>query len=88
MQNQTRPASRSKNLIGKKVNPGDLAEGIILMAKETMPQIHIKEGVIILCIIPNRKEFVTWWADKDLNTFNGHYYLNLYAAIQDFKRRI
>ena len=73
----------SRELIGTVVNKGDLAEAIIIDAKEDF----LGKGFIVLCLIPERKEFVTWLMTEDAGTVNGHYFLNLSMAFDEFKAR-
>ena len=46
-------------------------------------------GRIVLCLIPKRREFVTWWAPaEDLSkTVGGNYYMSLQGAMEDFNTR-
>ncbi len=73
----------SRDFIGKTVNEGDPAEALIIEAKEEF----LGNGFIVLCILRNRKEFVTWWMNEDMKTFHGHYYLHLGDAWEEFKSR-
>ena len=77
-----------KKLTGTTVNKDKAAEAVILQAKQPSPNLHNNNGLIILCVIPGKNEFVTWWMNDQQQTFNGHYYQDLDRAIRDFKRRI
>lgn len=47
-----------------------------------------KEGFIILCIIPSRGEYVSWWIpDNSLGTIHGHYTHDLHDAVDEFDKR-
>jgi len=76
--------SQRPDLVGQVVNAGNYAEGIILLARQSWVNL---DEVIVLCIIPRQKEFVTWLMDENQDTFHGHYYLGLEEAIQDFHKR-
>jgi len=47
------------------------------------------EGNIVVAYWQERKEFVTWYVDKDMNSTIGHYFgdNNLDGAIKDFNER-
>lgn len=45
------------------------------------------EGFIILCVVPNRREFVTWYL-KGAATYSGHYFPLLEGALEDFGKRL
>lgn len=47
---------KSRELIGKTVNEGDVAEATIIDAKEEF----FGDGFIILCLLKNRLEYVTY----------------------------
>jgi hypothetical protein len=74
---------KSRALVGKTVNKGDPAEAIILDAKQDF----LNDAHIVLCFIPARREFVTWWMNADMQTFHGHYALNLKDAFNEFRLR-
>ena len=46
------------------------------------------EGFIILCVIPKKGEFVTWWQAPNGSTESGHYLTNLKDAMEDFGKRL
>ena len=46
------------------------------------------EGFIILCVVPKRREFVTWFIDVKGHTYSGHYFLSLEDAQEDFGKRL
>jgi hypothetical protein len=46
------------------------------------------EGFIVLCVIPKRREFVTWFLDVKGHIYSGHYSLSLKDAMEDFGKRL
>lgn len=46
------------------------------------------EGFIILCVVPKRREFVTWFLDVKGRTYSGHYFPLLEGALEDFGKRL
>lgn len=44
-------------------------------------------GFVILCVIPKKGEFVTWWQAPSGSTESGHYFTNLKDALEDFEGR-
>jgi len=77
--------ARSKELVGFHLDNG----GIIIRAKETTPRTGEADGFIILAFIDEKDEFATWFmrADDYACTTSGHYFLDLFDAVEDFKRR-
>ena len=49
----------------------------------------IKDGSIVLCVIPSRREYVTWWTGEGSHnaTVQGHYTTSLEDALEDFNTR-
>ena len=45
------------------------------------------QGFIILCVIPNRQQFVTWYMDDKGLAYSGHYSIDLKCALADFEAR-
>jgi len=45
------------------------------------------DGMIILCLIPKRQEFVTWYLTDEGNTVHGHYFKELGQALYNYHRR-
>lgn len=74
---------RLRELIGGVVNEGEPAEAIIIDAKFTF----LGKGFIVLCVIPERGEFVTWWMNNEMQTFNGHYTTELNDSVKEFYTR-
>lgn len=46
------------------------------------------EGFIILCVVPKRREFVTWYQNEKGATISGHYFPILKDAMEDFGKRL
>ena len=46
------------------------------------------EGFIILCVIPKKREFVTWYVNGKGITYSGHYSPLLEDAMEDFGKRL
>ena len=46
------------------------------------------EGFIILCVVPKRREFATWFLDAKGHTYAGHYFPLLKDAMEDFGKRL
>jgi hypothetical protein len=42
----------------------------------------------VLCFDMDKKEYVSWEVDARGNTFSGHYYSNIFVALNDYKTRI
>lgn len=45
------------------------------------------QGFIILCVVPEKKQFATWYMDEKGITYSGHYYDDLKGALADFEAR-
>jgi len=45
------------------------------------------EGWIVLCVIPERGEFATWWMNSKGETYHGHYTTDLETGLNEFKER-
>lgn len=72
-----------REYVGKMVNEGQPAEAVIIDAKREF----FGKGVIVLCLLKGRPEFVTWWMNESMQTFNGHYTLDFADAVKEFKER-
>jgi hypothetical protein len=69
--------------VGKMVNRGQSGEAVIIDAKREF----FGKGIIVLCLMKGRPEFVTWWMNEEMQTFHGHYTLSLADATKEFKGR-
>ena len=58
-------------------------QAIILESKASFKD----EGFIVLAVVPQNSEYVTWYMNEEGQTFHGHYTLDLEDAIKDFKER-
>ena len=62
--------------------------GIILDSKEARTGFGEKVGYVVLCFIPEKSEFATWWmARDDYSTSSGNYFWDLKDAQEDFNER-
>lgn len=46
-----------------------------------------KEYHIVLCLFPQKQEYITWWMDPEGETTAGHYFLSFNNAVKDYKER-
>lgn len=67
--------------VGQKIENGT---GAIFITQRT----DILGDTYILCLLPGRGEFVSWFLSEDGKTFHGHYYFqNFHACYEDYLKR-
>lgn len=75
----------------KKANQLKLGEvlengtGAILLAKRE--DFYNSLLLMVLCLVPSKKEYVTWGMNEDGITYDGRYFFNISEAALDFDKR-